>query len=125
MLKLGRYNPKKSSRATLSETITNCETITNRETTGGENNKVPLYFFLHLALRASRKMPRLPRLDLAHNAPVIGLSTSCSRFLKKFPVISKNLLKKSQKLLFVTKVAQKTNSIFLARTSFQKRRTGS
>ena len=41
----------------------------------------------------------------------LGLSTSCSRFLQKFPVISqkvsRKLLKKSQKLLYVAKVAQK------------------
>ena len=43
--------------------------------------------------------------------PGLRLSTSCSRFPKKLPVISQNvaqkLLKISQKLLFVTKVAQK------------------
>ena len=41
----------------------------------------------------------------------LGLSTSCSKFSKKFPVISQKVAQKSlkdnQKLLFVTKVAQK------------------
>lgn len=41
----------------------------------------------------------------------LGLSTSFSTFLKKFPVIppkvAENLQKQSQKLLFVTKVAKK------------------
>ena len=44
---------------------------------------------------------------------ILGLCTSCSRFPKKFAAICQRfaqmLLKKSQKLLFVTKVAQKTN----------------
>lgn len=47
----------------------------------------------------------------------LGLSTSFSTFLKKFPVlippkVAENLLKQSQKLLFVTKVAKK-NKILL------------
>ena len=41
----------------------------------------------------------------------LRLSTSCSRFSKKFPVIAQKVaqksLKNNQKLLFVTKVAQK------------------
>ena len=42
----------------------------------------------------------------------LGLSTSFSTFLKKFPVlippkVAENLQKQSQKLLFVTKVAKK------------------
>ena len=40
----------------------------------------------------------------------VGLSASSSRFSKKFPVISQNV---AQKLLFVTKVAQK----FLEKTN--------
>ena len=40
--------------------------------------------------------------------PNVGLSTCCSRFSKKFPVISQKVAQKNnQKLLFVTKVAQK------------------
>ena len=46
----------------------------------------------------------------------VGLSTSCSRFPKKFPVFSQNvaqkLLKKSQKLL------KKTKPSFLFLSSF-------
>ena len=38
----------------------------------------------------------------------LGLSTSCSRFSKKFPVIlSKSCSKNNQRLFVVTKVAQK------------------
>ena len=59
---------------------------------------------------SGRTLPFETLLSSPH-PPVLGLSTSCSRFPKKLPVISQNvaqkLLKKSQKLLFVTKVAQR------------------
>ena len=48
---------------------------------------------------------------LHEHVELIGLYTSCSRFSKKLPVISQKvaekLLRKQQKLLFVTKLAQK------------------
>ena len=57
------------------------------------------------------------RLLLKKNVqPCLGLSTSCSRFSKKFPVISQNVAqscsKNHQKLLFVTKVARKNKTFF-------------
>ena len=53
---------------------------------------------------------------------LLGLSTGCSRFPQNFPLISqkvaKKSLKKSQKLLFVTKVAQKNQEHFKLLSSF-------
>ena len=44
---------------------------------------------------------------MVSDSDVLGLSTGCSRVLKKLPTMSQNVAQKGQKLFSVTKVSQK------------------